>query len=149
MPLRRSILIALAALMLVGSVAPARAGDDAGALYREGMALKNQGKDDDAIAAFEKAVAADPKHAMAWASLGHLYKKKKDYAKAIDAYEKSLALMPKDEIVWSNLGMAYYRGEGKPLVRKNGIRATRYELSAPGLPTRAQIGDRYLHLHIL
>jgi hypothetical protein len=40
------------------------------------------------------------------------------------------------------------KSEGEPLVRKNGVRAPRYKLSTPGLPTGAQIGDGDLHLHI-
>jgi tetratricopeptide (TPR) repeat protein len=74
---RQLIGAALTALALGLVAAPALA-DDAGAHYKQGMSWKNQGKDDEAIAAFEKAVAADARHGMAWASLGHLYKKKKD-----------------------------------------------------------------------
>ena len=40
------------------------------------------------------------------------------------------------------------KSESKPLVRKNGVRAARYKLSPPGLPTWAQIRDGDLHLHI-
>ena len=49
--------------------------DDSSALFKQGLALKAQGKDDEAIVVLEQAVAADPKNGPAWASLGHLYKK--------------------------------------------------------------------------
>ena len=84
------ILFALGALVAVPSVA---FGQDADAYYKQGLAFKQQGKADDAIAALEKAVAANPKHGMAWASLGHLYKQKGDNAKAVGAYEKSTAVI--------------------------------------------------------
>ena len=99
----------LVAAVLLVVAAPAAHADDAGALYKQGIAYKNQGKDDDAIASLEKAVAADPRHGMAWASLGHLYKKKKDYGRSVQAYEKATALITKDGTLWANLGMAYYR----------------------------------------
>jgi Flp pilus assembly protein TadD len=46
---------------------------------------------------------------MAWASLGNLYKSKKENGKAVEAYEKAVVGIKKDKILWSNLGMAYYR----------------------------------------
>ena len=106
----RSLRAALGAgLVTVALAAAPAAADDAGALYKQGISWKNQGKDDEAIAAFEKAVAADAKHGMAWASLGHLYKKKKMFPQAVDAYEHATQILTKDATVWSNLGMAYYR----------------------------------------
>ena len=39
-----------------------------------------EGKVDQAIKSLEQAVAQNPKHGMAWASLGSLYKQKKDLA---------------------------------------------------------------------
>ncbi len=99
----------LSVLLLVASLAaPARA-DRAEALYKEGMAYKNQGKIDEAIAAFEKAVAERPNHVMAWSSLGTLYKKKEQYDKAVAAYEKATELSPKTAVLWANLGYVYAR----------------------------------------
>ncbi len=72
-PLLRILFVALCVLV------PARAfAEDADALYRQGLALKEQGKNDEAIKKLEEAVAANPRHGMAWASLGHLYKQKQD-----------------------------------------------------------------------
>ena len=83
-------LISIAALVaaLLVAAGPAVA-DDAGALFKQGMALKEQGKVDDAIAKFEQVVALNAEHGLAWASLGHLYKKKQDYPKAVNAYEQA------------------------------------------------------------
>jgi Tfp pilus assembly protein PilF len=75
----------LATLLLsLALVTPALAGDDAqsaAAHHKKGMALKTQGKDDEAIAEFEAALALDPDIGMAWAALGHLYKKKQERKK--------------------------------------------------------------------
>src|SRR5436853_6726970 len=104
------ILFALGTLVAVPTASFA---EDADAYYKQGLAYKQQGKNDDAISALEKAVAANPKHGMAWSSLGNLYKAKGDNAKAVDAYEKATAVIKKDKVLWSNLGMAYYRAGEK------------------------------------
>ena len=48
---------------------PALADKPADASYKEGLAYKQQGKTDEAIKALEEAVATNPKHGLAWASL--------------------------------------------------------------------------------
>ena len=78
----RTLLAVLFALLLVPETSFAQGAD---ADYRAGMAYKSEGKTDEAIASFEKAVAAKPGHAMAWNSLGILYKKKGELDKAIAA----------------------------------------------------------------
>jgi tetratricopeptide (TPR) repeat protein len=84
--------------------------EDADAFYKQGVAYKQEGKADQAIDAFEHAVAANPKHYMAWASLGNLYKTaKKDIPRAVSAYEHAVEGLKRDKVVWANLGMAYYR----------------------------------------
>jgi Flp pilus assembly protein TadD len=84
--------------------------EDADAFYKQGLAYKSEGKPDQAIEALEHAVAANPKHYMAWASLGNLYKTaKKDIPKAVGAYEHAIEGIKKDKVLWANLGMAYYR----------------------------------------
>ncbi len=105
--MRTLVAKALFALTVIAAV-PARA-DDADSLYKQGLAYKQQGKVDEAIAAMEQTVAKNPHHGMAWSSLGNLYKAKKDIAKAVDAYEHATAIIKKDKILFSNLGMAQYR----------------------------------------
>ncbi|HEY0190403.1 MAG TPA: tetratricopeptide repeat protein [Kofleriaceae bacterium] len=83
--------------------------EDADAFYKQGLAYKQEGKADEAIEALEHAVAANPHHYSAWASLGNLYKTAhKDYAKSVTAYEHAVEGFKKDKVVWGNLGMAYY-----------------------------------------
>ena len=84
--------------------------EDADAFYKQGLAYKQEGKPEQAIEALEHAVSANPKHYMAWASLGNLYKTaRKDIPKAVGAYEHAVEGLKKDKVVWANLGMAYYR----------------------------------------
>lgn len=92
---------------------------DADAFYKQGIAYKQEGKADQAIDAFEHAVAANPKHYMAWAALGNLYKTaRKDMPKAVAAYEHAVEGLKKDKVVWANLGMAYYRNNQLELALK-------------------------------
>jgi tetratricopeptide (TPR) repeat protein len=93
--------------------------EDADAFYKQGLAYKQEGKPDQAIEALEHAVAANPRHYMAWASLGNLYKTaKKDIPKAVTAYEHAVEGIKKDKVVWANLGMAYYRNNQIDLALK-------------------------------
>ncbi|MGE5180964.1 MAG: tetratricopeptide repeat protein [Acidobacteriota bacterium] len=101
------IAVAIIVVLGLGLSGTALADKSADASYKEGLAYKEQGKVDEAIASMQAAVAANPKHGMAWASLGHLYKQKKDFAKAIDAYEHATSLITKDKVIWKNLGTAY------------------------------------------
>jgi len=84
--------------------------EDADAFYKQGLAYKAEGKSDQAIDALEHAVSANPRHYMAWASLGNLYKTaRKDIPRAVGAYEHAVEGLKKDKVVWENLGMAYFR----------------------------------------
>jgi tetratricopeptide (TPR) repeat protein len=104
----------LARILLVTSLcvgfSHAAFAEDADAFYKQGLAYKQEGKPDQAIEALEHAVSANPKHYMAWASLGNLYKTaRKDIPRAVGAYEHAVEGLKKDKVVWANLGMAYYR----------------------------------------
>ena len=103
--------LGLAAGFAVDLAVPSAAfAEDADAFYKQGLAYKNEGKADQAIEALEHAVAANPKHYMAWASLGNLYKTaRKDIPNAVSAYEHAVEGIKKDKVVWANLGMAYFR----------------------------------------
>ena len=97
----------IALVVALSSAGVAFADKGADAYYKEGLAFKQQGKTEDAIKSLEAAVAANPKHGQAWASLGSLYKLNKDLPKSIDAYEHASALITKNKDIWENLGTAY------------------------------------------
>lgn len=111
MRITRLLLAASLSLGLASGLAPGTAvAEDADAFYKQGLAYKQEGKADQAIDALEHAVAANPKHYMAWASLGNLYKTaRNDTPKSVAAYEHAVEGLKHDKVVWDNLGMAYYR----------------------------------------
>jgi Flp pilus assembly protein TadD len=121
--------------------------EDADAYYKQGLAYKNEGKADQAIDALERAVAANPKHYMAWASLGNLYKTaRKDIPKAVAAYEHAVEGIKKDKIIWANLGMAYFRNNQtdqalKALVTASTLDPNDAEIRANLGTVRRQKGD--------
>jgi len=117
--LTRLLLVAgLVAGLCLARSRPALA-EEADAFYKQGIAYKQEGKADQAIDAFEHAVAANPRHYMAWAALGNLYKTaRKDIPKAVAAYEHAVEGLKKDKVVWANLGMAYYRNNQLDLALK-------------------------------
>lgn len=121
--------------------------EDADAFYKQGVTYKQEGKPDQAIEALEHAVAANPKHYMAWASLGNLYKTaRNDIPKAVNAYEHAVAGLKKDKVVWGNLGMAYYRNKQldqalKALVTASTLDPNNAEIRANLGTVRRQRGD--------
>jgi tetratricopeptide (TPR) repeat protein len=123
-PTRLLFVAGLVAGLCLATPRPARAGD-ADAYYKQGIAYKSEGKADEAIDAFEHAVAANPKHYMAWAALGSLYKTaRKDLPRSITAYEHAVEGLKKDKVVWTNLGTAYYHNHQLDLALKTLITAS-------------------------
>lgn len=71
---------------------------NADAITHLGVILSIAGHDDNALEAFDKALALDPAYAHAWWDKAQvLYERKQDYRGAIKAWEKFVALMPKGE----------------------------------------------------
>jgi tetratricopeptide (TPR) repeat protein len=119
---------------------PALADKDADAYYKEGLAYKQEGKIDQAIKSLEQAVANNPKHGMAWASLGSLYKQKKDLAKSIDAYEHATQVITKDAVIWMNLGTAYANSDPARLDDAERALTTACHLAPKDPEVRAKLG---------
>ncbi len=68
------------------------------AITHLGVILGIAGHDDNALEAFDKALALDPTYAHAWWDKAHLlYERKQDYKGAIQAFEKFVALVPSGE----------------------------------------------------
>lgn len=60
---------------------------------------------DEAQAAFQRAVDANPPYASAWFNLGTIYFNRKMYADARRCLERAIQLSPKDADSWNNMGM--------------------------------------------
>lgn len=75
--------------------------------YNEGATLANEGKDLEAIAKMEEAVAAKPDLMAGYSALAKLYLRAKDYPKAIDRASKVLAVDAEDADMHTLLYEAY------------------------------------------
>src|SRR5262249_19256556 len=79
--------------------------------YRLGNVREEQGRDPEAAACFEKAVALEPGHAQAWNNLGGA-RPRLGLPAAVEAYQRSIAADPDLLQPWINLGRLYSgRGE--------------------------------------
>jgi predicted O-linked N-acetylglucosamine transferase (SPINDLY family) len=72
-----------------------------------GHAFKGQGRLDDAIGCFHKAVERDPDFAEAYNNLGNAYKFKGDLKKAVFYYQKALYSKPQNAEAYYNLGILH------------------------------------------
>jgi tetratricopeptide (TPR) repeat protein len=77
--------------------------------YNEGAALANEGKDPEAIAKFEEAIAAKPELTAGHSALATLYYRTKNYPKAIESALKVVALTPDDPDMNAILAESYAR----------------------------------------
>ncbi len=80
--------------------------DKASAYYNSGKAKAKQGKMDEAIADYDKAIELDPKDASVYYNRGVANSKQGKYEEAIADYDKAIELDPKDASVYYNRGYA-------------------------------------------
>jgi superkiller protein 3 len=78
-----------------------------------GAFLFDQGKYDEAIQAFNKALEIDPKNADAWTGKGQALIKQEKYNDAIQAFDRSLEIDPKNARTWILEGTAFLFYQGK------------------------------------
>ncbi|GET40205.1 DUF5672 family protein [Microseira wollei] len=81
-------------------------------LYNRGLAVKKQGKLDDAIACYQKAIQLQPNYAPPYNSLGIVYREKGQLDRAIESYQKAIECQENYVQAYNNLGNAL-RDEGK------------------------------------
>jgi tetratricopeptide (TPR) repeat protein len=72
-----------------------------------GILSAREGKTDEAVGYFQKALAINPEHAVALQNLGNAYRQKKDWNAARKTLEHALALNPEDAEANYGLGMVY------------------------------------------
>jgi len=72
-----------------------------------GILSAREGKTDEAIGYFQKALAINPEHAVALQNLGNAYRQKKDWNAARNSLEHALAVNPDDAEANYGLGMVY------------------------------------------
>ena len=76
---------------------------------KKGADLIRHDKFDEAIAEFNKVIAANPKSAAAYYNLGFAYDKKDDLSKAISYFSKAIEMDPTLVDAYYNRGSAYYK----------------------------------------
>jgi tetratricopeptide (TPR) repeat protein len=81
----------------------------AAASFREGIAAQQRGELEQAAAAYEQAIAAEPRFAEAHANLGAVLARLGKYEAAVSCYERALAIQPALNAARLNLGLAHYR----------------------------------------
>jgi len=73
-------------------------------LYKEGVRLGNEGKVEEALVKFQKAVALEPKVFLFQLKLAYAYEMLKRYPEAQAAYENAIALNASSKEAWRGLG---------------------------------------------
>lgn len=63
---------------------------------------------DEAIAAYQKALAIDPENANVWTDLGVMFRRSGDPKKAIEAFDRATTIDPKHEISRFNKGIVLF-----------------------------------------
>lgn len=100
------IFVALWVSML-GVPAGHAASDEAVQRNNLGASLLQQGKMDEAIAEFQKAVDLDPKYAAAHLNLAYAYDRQGQLDMALAQYQKVIDLQPENLFAHNNLGVLY------------------------------------------
>jgi tetratricopeptide (TPR) repeat protein len=89
--------------------APSGAATDPAQLFQAGQDALNRGRLDEAERDFLKVVAANPQVGGAYANLGVVYMRRKQWTKALAALYKAEQLMPQVAGIRLNIGLAFYR----------------------------------------
>jgi tetratricopeptide (TPR) repeat protein len=91
--------------------------------YYAGIDFFGEGKLDQAIAEYERALALDPKFADALHGLAQAYHAKQDFDRAIEAAQRIVALDPGDILAWTAISRAYQRKGMVPEAEEAGNKA--------------------------
>jgi tetratricopeptide (TPR) repeat protein len=82
---------------------------DPAQLFQQGQDALNHGRLDEAERAFREVLALDPQLAGAYANLGVVYMRRKQWTKALEMLNKAERLAPQVAGIRLNIGLAYYR----------------------------------------
>jgi tetratricopeptide (TPR) repeat protein len=82
---------------------------DSAQVFRAGQDALNQGRLDEAERDFRQVLAVNPQAGGAYANLGVVYMRRKQWTKALQMLRKAEHLLPHEAGIRLNIGLAYYR----------------------------------------
>ncbi|MGH9683505.1 MAG: tetratricopeptide repeat protein [Candidatus Acidiferrales bacterium] len=91
--------------------------------YYAGVDFFSEGKLDEAIAEYRRAIELDPKFSDALHGLAQAYHAKQDFDRTIEAAQLILALDPDDILAWTTISRAYQRKGMVPEAEEAGNKA--------------------------
>jgi tetratricopeptide (TPR) repeat protein len=100
--------------------------------FDEGVALSRDGKYDDSVAAFNRAIALNPKCQDCFYNIGFAYAQKKDYAQAEENYKKALEVKPDYTEAYNGLANIYNAQRKFDLAAEASAKASQLSAAAPG-----------------
>ena len=109
------------------------------AITGQGILLRQQGRFDEAVAMYQKALEVDPNYAQSYASMVTLEIYRKNYAKAIQYGEQSYRLDDTDPVIAANLAVAYHYLDD--VANRDKFRKIAAQLNYRNMDTLQQIFD--------
>ena len=100
--------------------------------FDEGVALSREGKYDDSVAAFNRAIALNPKCPDCFYNIGFAYAQKKDYAQSEENYKKALEVKPDYAEAYNGLANIYNAQRKFDLAAEASSKASQLSAAAPG-----------------
>jgi tetratricopeptide (TPR) repeat protein len=100
--------------------------------FDEGVALSREGKYDDSVAAFNRAIALNPKCQDCFYNIGFAYAQKKDYPQAEENYKKALEVKPDYTEAYNGLANIYNAQRKFDLAAEASAKASQLSAAAPG-----------------
>jgi tetratricopeptide (TPR) repeat protein len=82
---------------------------DLAQIFQRGQDALNHGRLDEAERDFRQVLAADPRSGGAYANLGVVYMRRRQWTKALETLHEAELLMPQVPGIRLNIGLAYYR----------------------------------------
>ncbi len=91
--------------------------------YYAGIDFFGEGKIEDAIAEYDRALELDPKFSDALHGLAQAYHAREDFDRTIEAARRILELNPDDILAWTTISRAYQRKGMVPEAEEAGNKA--------------------------
>ena len=105
---------------------------------------------DEAIAAYESALAIEPENANVWTDLGVMYRRSGSPDKAVDAFDQAMRIDPTHEISRFNKGIVLFhdlKDEKKALAAWESLLALNPDAKSPGGQTVRELVDHIKQKH--